>query len=823
MMHMISPFRQIYKFRFAIFTGIILSVLIIWFFGVQHPVVGVPIDSNVPVAFAASQDPVVPLGIDITDSRNSVNIQTDELDIRDPDNEPVDGKFDVELVTNKENGEYSLSFSSKENGMRPGRYHVSGTVETATGVRDFSQDFYWGVLAINTNKSIYTPGEQADVALAVLDERGLMVCDAAVTLYIRDEKNILQTLTTEHKDIRVNDECIQKTKTYRPDYETEFIVGKPGMYTMTLVAETKNGTYQVVDSFEVRESVPFDVERVTATRVYPAYPYEVKFNITAHQDFNGTIEERVPSEFEILQPHQGYQYREVRDDVDAATGLKHKVIAWDVSLNKNDSFEIVYSYDAPDISPEFYLLGPLVFRSGDVVFQETRQWQIANDAVAFDAVTESHTGTTGASATYSWSHTPVGTPKAVVVFTIDLTGGNYPYGGVTYGGVALSEVTSGTASDGSGTPEGGTMKAWFLGSGIPTGTQTVQVTESGSMNNNHAYVYTFTAGGDTSYAGVYTESNNQTLTEENIDDGSPGTSSIRVMAVKSGASSVLSAGSNSTYNGTGMSIDGGSTISMTVYETVPGQGSRPVGVTYGTSDDVAAVYLAVIETNSAPTITTATDSPDPVVVGDNTTFSVDWNDTDGDNVKVKICKTDSLTNQNCDGGSWATSTSFTASDPEAVTYTAQSGDVAGSPQDYYAFVCDTNATCSSSSSGTFSVNNSLSITSVYDTPDPANPGRSVTWVIDWAGGYGSVKAKVCSGSSGLSNQNCTSGTTWATSSDFSTQDPLHIWYEVQAGDAATSPNNYYVYICDTSATCTTVSSGDFSVNTHSTIPNVKFR
>jgi hypothetical protein len=108
--------------------------------------------------------------------------------------------------------------------------------------------------------------------------------------------------------------------------------------------------------------------------------------------------------------------------------------------------------------------------------------------------------------------------------------------------------------------------------------------------------------------------------------------------------------------------------------------------------------------NFTPTITSVTDSPDPVMAGNAVSFSVDWSDANaGENVKVKICKTNSLTGQNCDGGYWATSTAFTTSDPEAPAYTAQTADIATSPNSYYAFVCDDEAACSSSSSGSFSV------------------------------------------------------------------------------------------------------------------------
>jgi len=120
---------------------------------------------------------------------------------------------------------------------------------------------------------------------------------------------------------------------------------------------------------------------------------------------------------------------------------------------------------------------------------------------------------------------------------------------------------------------------------------------------------------------------------------------------------------------------------------------------------VTVTYTAV------PTITSASDSPDPVTEGNDITFSVDWNDADsGEQVKAKICKTDSLTSQNCGGGFWATSTAFTTTDPEAVSYTTTNPDVG--TQNYYAFVCDDDANCSASTSGTFVVD--AAVTGAFD-------------------------------------------------------------------------------------------------------------
>lgn len=228
--------------------------------------------------------------------------------------------------------------------------------------------------------------------------------------------------------------------------------------------------------------------------------------------------------------------------------------------------------------------------------------------------------------------------------------------------------------------------------------------------------------------------------------------------------------------------------------------------------------------NATPSITSVTDSPDPVVVGNNVSFSVDWNDTDaGENIKVKICKTDVLASQNCSGGFWATSSSFTTSDPEAPTYTAQTADIASSPNDYYAYVCDDEGACVASGSGTygtFSVNAALSISAVNDTPDPTNPGRSVTWFIDWAGGTGTTKAKVCKTNS-LSSQVCGGGS-WASSTAFTTNDPIQLYYDIVGGDAGQT-RSYYVFVCDDGGTCTSSTSGTFSVNSVSTQENIKVR
>lgn len=187
--------------------------------------------------------------------------------------------------------------------FKPGRYQIKVT-DSEGNVS--TQDFTWGVLAINTHKSIYTPNETAKIFMGVLDEVGNMVCEASLNLEIKDPKGNIATHSTNDKSIKVNPACYGRTFTMEPDFETSYVVGEIGTYDMTLSATTKNGTYTITDSFQVQESVPFDVERITATRIFPPIHYPVEFKIKANQDFEGEISEVVPESFQV-ENAEGFQ------------------------------------------------------------------------------------------------------------------------------------------------------------------------------------------------------------------------------------------------------------------------------------------------------------------------------------------------------------------------------------------------------------------------------------------------------------------------------------------------------------------------------------
>jgi len=261
---------------------------------------------------------------------------------------------------------FEIKLQKPERKFRPGKWRMEIEMETKEAVFVAEQEFTWGVLAINTNKSIYLAGETAYLQMAVLDDLGHTICDAQLELRIKNkELEIDDYFSTQDGTIQYSGECSGNNVTDVPDYfayyelpkatqretdakqgrETDAKPEQVGIYQMKLI-NLDNG-YEIEDSFEVRESVPFDVERIGPTRIYPPATYEMKLKIKANQDFSGEIVEYVPESFDVI-PDSRFQI------------LDSKII-WQVDWKAGETYELKYQFDAPDISPYLYLLGPLEF------------------------------------------------------------------------------------------------------------------------------------------------------------------------------------------------------------------------------------------------------------------------------------------------------------------------------------------------------------------------------------------------------------------------------------------------------------------------------
>ena len=172
----------------------------------------------------------------------------------------------------------------------------------ASETQKIEEDFVWGVLTINTNKSIYSPGELVYLQMGVLDERGHTLCHASLELRIRNTESGKETIFSTENEIRkieYSGKCNGDNVTDAPDYHTYYQIEEIGVYE-TRLRNLDNG-YEIIDSFEVRNNVPFDVERKGPTRIYPKASYDMVLRINVREDYQGLVKEIVPAGFIIVQ------------------------------------------------------------------------------------------------------------------------------------------------------------------------------------------------------------------------------------------------------------------------------------------------------------------------------------------------------------------------------------------------------------------------------------------------------------------------------------------------------------------------------------------
>jgi len=396
------------------------------------------INDNLEFKFYIKKKQKTNILLNLISSEGTVNIKTEVLD----SGNRVTNEFNPQ-VQNQGNDEFDVVLN-KNNFYRfkPGKYKLKIEIENSDGIFAGEQEFTFGVLAINTNKSIYLSGETAYLQMAALRDDGHTICDANLKLEIAPPNGGLSSVT-----VQKSGECGPNNVVDVPDYFVYYQVNGAGAYQMKL--KNLDTGYEIIDSFEVREEVSFDVERIGPTRIYPLASYGMTLKIKANQDFIGEVIEIVPDSFVIIET----------SDKKEEINNGQKLIIWQVDWKAGEIYELKYEFDALDISPYLYLLGPLKISD----FQEIRQWQIASDTVANlillwdDAVLDAPAGWTCISCTagqdfyqkFIRGNSAYGNPLGSTTHTHGsptVTGGGYTAlqaGGSSGGAVALP----GTHSD----------------------------------------------------------------------------------------------------------------------------------------------------------------------------------------------------------------------------------------------------------------------------------------------------------------------------------------------------------------------------------------
>jgi hypothetical protein len=191
----------------------------------------------------------------------------------------------------------------------------------------------------------------------------------------------------------------------------------------------------------------------------------------------------------------------------------------------------------------------------------------------------------------SWTHTPVGTPRGVVV-GIAAPSGSDIISGVTYGGVAMGRVAVAAKA----AAEAGSVYVYFLGTGIPTGAQTVTVTTSG-VNTAIGHATTLTAAADTEVVDSDNTINSDSIANPSVTLSLGGRTSYCYIRFLSGQDAVGGITPFTGWTSRAENDAGTFTIGVYDYDTI---GSTDVSAGWTqAADDAIAVAVAVSERRSA--------------------------------------------------------------------------------------------------------------------------------------------------------------------------------------------------------------------------------
>lgn len=254
----------------------------------------------------------------------------------------------------------------------PGEYEVVVTMEQDGAEAEATEKFSWGVLVMNPTKSQYRMGETVNVGMGVLNSAGHTLCKADLVLEVVAPTGDKQTFKTADGSIINSVECgadYGDNVTNLPDYSASFVIEHNGNYQLNLTANTYAGAHTISEELVVSDVIAFDISRLTAMRIWPLADYEVFLEVVPEADYVGYFTEKVPTDFILKRVDQ-----EGQEGVEGST----KTITWQVDWQAGQAYTLSYQYDAPDISPEIFTLGPATAEG----FTEPRSWQIASDAVA---------------------------------------------------------------------------------------------------------------------------------------------------------------------------------------------------------------------------------------------------------------------------------------------------------------------------------------------------------------------------------------------------------------------------------------------------------
>ena len=287
------------------------------------------------------------------DNSTAINVQ-----VVGPDGSPFltnptfkeirEGKFDIQL--------------SSTRAAKPGLYNVTLTMVKNGKTYTTQEQYQWGLVSVNTQKSIYRPGEAANFTIVVLDNGGHSVCNANIAMRITDPLGSSNILTSG-SGITPESQCGL--------YDAQYTTNSAGNYTVNITAQNPSGVAYFGTSFLAQNFYPFDITRTTASKIDPidnpnSFNVQLDFNSYTNAT-NVSIQESVPSTFNVT------------TDANVQTVGDSKILTWNRDMVANQT-SVQYNYSVPLQYPQLYALGPAQITYGNgQTFTEARPWFVAVD------------------------------------------------------------------------------------------------------------------------------------------------------------------------------------------------------------------------------------------------------------------------------------------------------------------------------------------------------------------------------------------------------------------------------------------------------------
>ncbi|MFH7880930.1 MAG: hypothetical protein QXI09_02895, partial [Candidatus Aenigmatarchaeota archaeon] len=272
-----------------------------------------------------------------------------------------DGKYFVDLDFGRSfrPGLYKLKVKTiEEKFVEKGRAPFKVSEKVVEVLEEEETEFGVGLVAVNTPKSIYLPGEEVKIIVGILNYEGRKVSNAFVNILVTSPSGKITTYSTLNGSVHNNGDGTYVA--YHND------TNEIGNYTIQVFALNEEITLNETSFFEVRNFVEFDIEREIPTI---AEIFEnVKANIRVKPKVsvqNLTIVEKLPINFTKIKAENAQVIKKENEIW----------IIWNFE-ELNQEFNLTYSFDLPHVTPYLYLLGPLEISYDESKFIELKPWNL---------------------------------------------------------------------------------------------------------------------------------------------------------------------------------------------------------------------------------------------------------------------------------------------------------------------------------------------------------------------------------------------------------------------------------------------------------------